>query len=832
MHFSPSFLVLLASATSVLTEPSISSFPNSLTLSSPFDPIKAAYWTGLPHHRRTPFAVSPDGKSAYLAYLDSTLENIVVQQVDTTTFTAVGTAVTVKGYEAAGLVAQDDGFALMATIDASGTTDLPTDNMPIVAVIRFKNGAEAWRTPMNGPGVHPDEGLSATPDANGDLVYSAESGLYAAYFVVTSYTGPGAGHFADSIQYVDDSGALQVIDSSSTFGCSHNTGIGLEAADAPPFASVCAEDQGAIWLNTETRTMSGLKISNENTTNGSSGEPMGGMSGSYSNLALFPSSTNYIFAWASRGAIDLTLNDWLGAPNTRASPRWLNRNVAISTMSSKNALTGEEATSTVGAADGDTQVNWITKSETEDHQNVHVAAISSSLALVTWETLSNPTCEPLPLSCTGTYAGTSFQVVDNTGAKVGDAVVDNAVFVSGDIANVGTDRVCWPYVDMVWDLSAPKDSGTPVTTMSFACASTTGGGSTTPPNYSTGSPDAVPPSTSESAPAISNPAVVPDSTIERPYVPTNPGDENVEKPSPTGENQYVPTNPGDENVEKPSPTDENQYVPTNPGDENVEKPSPTDENKYVPTNPGDENVEKPSPTDENKYVPTNPGDENVEKPSLTDENQYVPTNPGGDNVEKPSPTKEPAFPGEYKDGKLPSNAGKLPAEGTNPWFGGGDESPEAYPTNLPSGFPTDFSKDSKGPSGFPSGYPTDFSKDSKGPSGFPSGYPTDFSKDSKGPSGFPSGYPTDFSKDSKGPSGFPGFPTDFTKAYKEPPTGSPPGYPTDFSDGWFTRWKKEHWGNKNMSPDNMPMTLTTVVRPAPTNFPLSDLEKVDNPVVF
>ncbi|EKD13856.1 hypothetical protein MBM_08057 [Drepanopeziza brunnea f. sp. 'multigermtubi' MB_m1] len=682
MHFSPSFLVLLASATSVLTEPSISSFPNSLTLSSPFDPIKAAYWTGLPHHRRTPFAVSPDGKSAYLAYLDSTLENIVVQQVDTTTFTAVGTAVTVKGYEAAGLVAQDDGFALMATIDASGTTDLPTDNMPIVAVIRFKNGAEAWRTPMNGPGVHPDEGLSATPDANGDLVYSAESGLYAAYFVVTSYTGPGAGHFADSIQYVDDSGALQVIDSSSTFGCSHNTGIGLEAADAPPFASVCAEDQGAIWLNTETRTMSGLKISNENTTNGSSGEPMGGMSGSYSNLALFPSSTNYIFAWASRGAIDLTLNDWLGAPNTRASPRWLNRNVAISTMSSKNALTGEEATSTVGAADGDTQVNWITKSETEDHQNVHVAAISSSLALVTWETLSNPTCEPLPLSCTGTYAGTSFQVVDNTGAKVGDAVVDNAVFVSGDIANVGTDRVCWPYVDMVWDLSAPKDSGTPVTTMSFACASTTGGGSTTPPNYSTGSPDAVPPSTSESAPAISNPAVVPDSTIERPYVPTNPGDEN-----------------------------------------------------------------------------------------------------------------EPAFPGEYKDGKLPSNAGKLPAEGTNPWFGGGDESPEAYPTNLPSG------------------------------------YPTDFSKDSKGPSGFPSGYPTDFSKDSKGPSGFPGFPTDFTKAYKEPPTGSPPGYPTDFSDGWFTRWKKEHWGNKNMSPDNMPMTLTTVVRPAPTNFPLSDLEKVDNPVL-
>ncbi len=72
---------------------------------------------------------------------------------------------------------------------------------------------------------------------------------------------------------MDDTGSLQTSQYSSTFGCSHNTGIGLEAADAPPFASVCAEDQGDIWLNTDTQYMSGLKIANENTTNGVSGEP-------------------------------------------------------------------------------------------------------------------------------------------------------------------------------------------------------------------------------------------------------------------------------------------------------------------------------------------------------------------------------------------------------------------------------------------------------------------------------------------------------------------------------------------------------------------------------
>ena len=75
---------------------------------------------------------------------------------------------------------------------------------------------------------------------------------------------------------MNETGILQTIEgASSAWGCSHNTGIAFEAADEPPFASICAEDQGAIWLNTQTQGMSndGVKISNENTTNGGSGEP-------------------------------------------------------------------------------------------------------------------------------------------------------------------------------------------------------------------------------------------------------------------------------------------------------------------------------------------------------------------------------------------------------------------------------------------------------------------------------------------------------------------------------------------------------------------------------
>ena len=43
------------------------------------------------------FQVSPDGTTAYIAYLDSSETDVHVQQVDPSTFAAVGTAVTVTG---------------------------------------------------------------------------------------------------------------------------------------------------------------------------------------------------------------------------------------------------------------------------------------------------------------------------------------------------------------------------------------------------------------------------------------------------------------------------------------------------------------------------------------------------------------------------------------------------------------------------------------------------------------------------------------------------------------------------------------------------------------
>ncbi|KAL4926749.1 uncharacterized protein BDV17DRAFT_150696 [Aspergillus undulatus] len=480
-------LAAAQSVTAALDESLLETFVDSLELTSSFNPIEEAYWTGYKHHRRTPFAVSPDGESAYLAYLDSSETDIHVQQVNPSTFEAVGTTVTVTGgKEAGGLVAHNDGFALL-TNEAlpSGTADAPADNTPVPVLYRYTNGEQTWKTWLGGPDVEGADGHLASPDINGDLVYSSEAGLYGAYFVVTAYSGSASGHYGDSIQYVNDDGELQTIDgATSTWGCSHNTGIAFEEASDAPFASICAEDQGAIWLNTNGQGMMniGVKISNENTTNGASGEPMGGMGGSYSALVKLGSSSKYLFAWPSRGAVDVTTNDWMGEGYTHVLPRNLNRNVAIALFSDKNTLVGDQATSEVGAADGDSQINWVTEGSA-DHSNVHAAAFGTENVLLTWEQIDNPTCDEfIAMGCKGAFSGTYFQQVDSSGATVGSALNSSDVYVAGDMVNIG-DRICWPYVSMVWDLEGTVNSwggeSTDSTTkkISFACIGLSGSGS-------------------------------------------------------------------------------------------------------------------------------------------------------------------------------------------------------------------------------------------------------------------------------------------------------------------------------------------------------------------
>ncbi|KKF95100.1 hypothetical protein CFO_g2548 [Ceratocystis platani] len=575
--------VQISVAAAQITESMLAKSVDSMTLKSSFNPIKEAYWTGLPHHRRTPFAVSPDGKTGYIAYLDASETDVHVQALDPTTFKETGTAVTVTGAkEAGGLVAHNDGFALLANEALpSGTSGAPPDNTPVAVLYRYDaSGTQTWKTFLGGPNIDSDNNL-ASPDINGDLVFSEAAGYYAAYIVVTAYSGSATGHFGDAIRYITTDGKLENIPgASSSWGCSHNTGIALEAADAPPFASLCAEDQGALWLNTKSQGMmnDNVKVSNEHVINGASNEAMGGMSGSYSGMARFggakADSNSYIFTWVSRGAIDLTANTWMGDGYTKSENRTVARNVAIATFSDKNTLVGEEATSVVGSADGDSQVNWVTNGSA-DCQNAHAATFDATNALVTWEQIDSPQCNFDAMGCQGAFSGTYYQQIGSDGKKVGEPLKSMDSFVAGDMVTMPDGRICWPYVAMDWKLDGPANAmQASASKMSFACIGLSGGGSGSSGGSATGSSTAP---ASSAAPSTASSAAPNGATPTEYTAPTenNAPTENsipTEAAAPTGYEPSGPEAPAAppstfETVVTPSaaPTDAPEGVPANPG---------------------------------------------------------------------------------------------------------------------------------------------------------------------------------------------------------------------------------------------------------------------------
>ncbi|KAJ3471541.1 hypothetical protein MRS44_001640 [Fusarium solani] len=644
----------LALAAAQLSSTSLENHVDALTLGSSFNPVQEAYWTGFPHHRRTPFAVSPDGKTAYLAYLDASGTGVHVQGVDPKTFAAVGTPVTVKaGEEAGGLVAHNDGFALLTNEVVSGESK---DPLPVL--YKYTNGKQTFRTLLGGSGLGGDS--LASPDINGDLVFSEKAGYYAAYIVVTSYSGSASGHFGDAIRYITTDGKIEEIaGASSSWGCSHNTGIAFEEADAPPFASLCAEDQGAIWLNTETQGMgnNGVKVSNEMTINGGSNEPMGGMGGSYSSLARFIGSDSYIFSWVSRGAIDLTLNDWMGQGYTKAQNRTNNRNVAIALFSDKKTLVGEQATSQVGAADGDSQVNWVTDGA-NDCSNAHAAAFDASNALVTWEEISNPVCPFEAMGCKGKFAGTKFQLVDSKGKKVGEPISSDDTYVAGDMVTMADGRICWPYVNMAWSLDGPTQ-GSDVTKISFACVSNgagsgSGSGSTPASSAAASQPAATKsaaassakPSAVKSTPAAVEPTsvqAVEESTQESATVP-----EGAPRPSFAPVSQDVtnvlpePTNGAASSAAAEEPTsvavEEPSSVVIKPSDIAVEEPSSVVIKPSQPAATTAPDAEAPVATE--SAAPETGDDEDCdEEPSSV---AITPSQPAATDAESPVATESAA----------------------------------------------------------------------------------------------------------------------------------------------------------------------------------------------
>lgn len=418
LHFV--FLSLLTSTVlGQLCESRLKTHRGTLKLTSDFCPIKDDASTGLPQHHRTPFAVSPNGQSAYLAYLDASGKGVHVQAVNPITFTPIGKPVTMaEGMEAGGLYAHDDGFALLTNEPMpSGTANAPSKNEPVAVLYRYTLGKQSFKTYLGGPSGDA-AGASCSTSLNGDLVYSEDAAMYGASFAAVK------GNKGDSVQYVNENGTVKSI--AGATDCSLNSGIALDASDSVPFASVCADNKGSLYLNNGAgKNSSRVKIGTEETQNVAANSTLGGGSETYSHLARFFDTDSYIFTWVSGGAKESTAN----------------RNVAV-------AISSEKA--------DNVQVIEMTSGKT-DCQNARVTTFDSSNAIVSWEETAERK-----------YAGTFFQQVRD-GKKLGEPIKPAGVHVAGNMVNMGDGRVCWPYVDMAGSLDGSSEKCPLTKAISFAC---------------------------------------------------------------------------------------------------------------------------------------------------------------------------------------------------------------------------------------------------------------------------------------------------------------------------------------------------------------------------
>ncbi|KAI7343997.1 hypothetical protein KC336_g22986 [Hortaea werneckii] len=148
-------------------------------------------------------------------------------------------------------------------------------------------------------------------------------------------------------------------------------------------------------------------------------------------------------------------------------------------FSDKQSKIGEEATSEIGAASGDSQVNWITESTGPDRSNAHVAVFDDEYALITWEQIDDPHCDEIAFGCSGEFSGSYFQLVNKSGKKIGKPITSKDTYVAGDLVTLNNGTICWPYVYMNWELSSPvggygfSSASEDFTTkkMSFGCMS-------------------------------------------------------------------------------------------------------------------------------------------------------------------------------------------------------------------------------------------------------------------------------------------------------------------------------------------------------------------------
>jgi RNA polymerase sigma factor (sigma-70 family) len=337
--------------------------------------------------------------------------------------------------EVGGLVAHDDGFALL--------TRVPDRNKwgeTAAALVRYRGGSLAFRTRLTGAASK-----DTAPVLDSQLKWNGSK--YGAYFVVHGAGGFADGHYGDKLAYVGASGAT--LSGGWSWGCSHNEGIALHAEASGPFTSLCFDDwRSGLFVSTGIGAPDEAPVvQREQCWAGYCGGTFPGYAG-----GLVKSATGrYATAFASRGAASAVKNsaDSSGR-GWSVTARTATHQVSVAFLKDRSTPAGKPV--------------LLTDDPGTDHVNVRIAPYGNRL-LVSWESVTGASCKDG--TCTGHFAGTHLRVVDWSGHPVTADRVVNAR-IAGDIAVLPDGSLAWAFAQATPDRSRPMGASPTTTTLSLA----------------------------------------------------------------------------------------------------------------------------------------------------------------------------------------------------------------------------------------------------------------------------------------------------------------------------------------------------------------------------
>jgi hypothetical protein len=353
-----------------------------------------------------------------IAWLDDALSGVHVTPL-ATNFSRTGPDVFVPGVDIGGLVAQDDGFAVLTRRDDPGEPLGDPANGGIgkaAMLVRVRGGTESWAVSLTGTASITSGTTGPARDCatalNGRLAWNGAK--YGAYFTVHGCDGDvHASYYGDKLAYVDDSGAS--LPGGWAWNCSINEGIRL-LPEPNAFTSLCISDGSPFpGLDLVVEGVPSRQLAREVSGIGYSAGRFGSV--------VKMGDGSYSVGWLSRGL----------APSGGSS-------VAAKRAQDIALLRLGSDYSTLGP------LTWLMETADVAETNLHLARYGSDRLLVVWDAIDNLRCTEL--TCFGTYAGTHARLTDGAGRFLTeDEVIPAPPNSAEDIVVLPNGDLAWAFVE-------------------------------------------------------------------------------------------------------------------------------------------------------------------------------------------------------------------------------------------------------------------------------------------------------------------------------------------------------------------------------------------------